>query len=86
MGHIIIVTHGTAGDILPLCGLASGLHERGHEVVMLTHSPYWALADTGYPARAANQLRDDDPKDAVSAVAEVLEGLLAVTSGAREAR
>jgi hypothetical protein len=45
-----------------------------------------ALADTGYPARAANQLRDDDPKDAVSAVAAVLEGLLAVTSGAREAR
>jgi hypothetical protein len=82
MGHIIIVTHGTASDILPLCGLASGLHERGHEVVMLTQ----ALADTGYPARAANQLRDDDPKDAVSAVSEVLEGLLAVTSGPREAR
>jgi UDP:flavonoid glycosyltransferase YjiC (YdhE family) len=45
-----------------------------------------ALADTGYPARAANQLRDDDPKHAVSAAAEVLEGLLAVTSAAREAR
>ena len=40
MGHIIIVTHGTAGDILQLCGLASGLRERGHEVVMLTHGPY----------------------------------------------
>lgn len=40
MGHIIIVTHGTAGDVLQLCGLASGLRERGHEVVMLTHGPY----------------------------------------------
>jgi rhamnosyltransferase subunit B len=40
MSQIFMVTHGTAGDILPFVRLAQGLRERGHEPVLITHQPY----------------------------------------------
>lgn len=44
MSKILIVTHGTMGDIIPFVRLAAGLRERGHEPVLLTHQPYEAHA------------------------------------------
>jgi rhamnosyltransferase subunit B len=40
MSKFLMVTHGTAGDILPFIRLAKGLRERGHEPVLMTHQPY----------------------------------------------
>lgn len=39
MSRILMVTHGSGGDIIPFARLAAGLIERGHEPVLLTHQP-----------------------------------------------
>ena len=40
MANAFVITHGTAGDILPLLGVAAALAAEGHRVTVLTHSPY----------------------------------------------
>lgn len=44
MGLIILVSHGSDGDVLPFIGLGRTLRERGHEVTLLTHAPYGPAA------------------------------------------
>jgi rhamnosyltransferase subunit B len=44
MSRILMVTHGSGGDIIPFVRLAAGLIERGHEPVLLTHQPYESYA------------------------------------------
>ncbi|MFC7275523.1 glycosyltransferase [Paractinoplanes rhizophilus] len=45
MSRVLIVTHGTAGDIGQLVRLGRGLRERGHDVAVLTHAPYASAAE-----------------------------------------
>ena len=40
MAVILLVTHGTAGDVLPFVRIGSALAGRGHDVSLLTHAPY----------------------------------------------
>ncbi|GAA3388826.1 glycosyltransferase [Cryptosporangium minutisporangium] len=40
MAVILLVTHGTAGDVLPFVRIGSALAARGHDVSLLTHAPY----------------------------------------------
>jgi rhamnosyltransferase subunit B len=40
MANVIVVTHGTAGDLLPFIGIGAALATGGHRVTVLTHSPY----------------------------------------------
>jgi rhamnosyltransferase subunit B len=44
MSRILMVTHGSGGDIIPFVRLAARLIERGHEPVLLTHQPYESYA------------------------------------------
>ena len=41
---MLLVSHGTDGDVLPFIGLGRLLAGRGHEVTVLTHAPYAELA------------------------------------------
>ncbi|GII81868.1 glycosyl transferase [Sphaerisporangium rufum] len=38
--RMLLVTHGTDGDVLPFIRLGGALRELGHEVTLLTHSPF----------------------------------------------
>ncbi|MEU8261675.1 nucleotide disphospho-sugar-binding domain-containing protein [Micromonospora sp. NPDC048999] len=40
MANAFVITHGTAGDLLPLIGVGKALAADGHRVTVLTHSPY----------------------------------------------
>lgn len=40
MAVFLLVTHGTAGDVLPFVRIGSVLAGRGHDVSVLTHAPY----------------------------------------------
>ncbi|SEH00746.1 UDP:flavonoid glycosyltransferase YjiC, YdhE family [Nonomuraea solani] len=42
---MLLVTHGTDGDVLPFVRLGRTLRERGHEVTLLTHAPYRSRAE-----------------------------------------
>lgn len=44
MANMLLVTHGTADDVLPFLALGAALHRRGHQVTLLTHSRYAAQA------------------------------------------
>ncbi|MEV4224010.1 nucleotide disphospho-sugar-binding domain-containing protein [Nonomuraea sp. NPDC049725] len=44
MTGVVLVTHGTHGDVLPFVGLGRVLRERGHRVELLTHAPFEAVA------------------------------------------
>jgi UDP:flavonoid glycosyltransferase YjiC (YdhE family) len=46
MAAIILVTHGTPGDVQPFLAIGRGLRKRGHEVTLITHGPYAGAADT----------------------------------------
>lgn len=35
-----LVTHGTAGDVLPFLRIGATLRRRGHDVILITHAPY----------------------------------------------
>jgi UDP:flavonoid glycosyltransferase YjiC (YdhE family) len=43
MATMLLVSHGTDGDVLPFIGLGRLLAGRGHEVTVLTHAPYAEL-------------------------------------------
>ncbi|WP_232663233.1 glycosyltransferase [Pseudonocardia sp. TRM90224] len=43
MATMLLVSHGTDGDVLPFIGLGRQLAGRGHEVTVLTHAPYAEL-------------------------------------------
>ncbi|WP_213452006.1 glycosyltransferase [Rhizomonospora bruguierae] len=57
MATVLMVTHGTAGDVLPFARIGSALARQGHEVTLCTHAPYertarragldFAAVDTG---------------------------------------
>ncbi|MBO3748352.1 glycosyltransferase family 1 protein [Streptosporangiaceae bacterium NEAU-GS5] len=40
MATFLLVTHGTAGDVLPFARIGRSLADRGHEVTLCTHAPY----------------------------------------------
>jgi UDP:flavonoid glycosyltransferase YjiC (YdhE family) len=43
MATMLLVSHGTDGDVLPFVRLGRLLAERGHDVTVLTHGPYSAV-------------------------------------------
>lgn len=43
--HFILVFNGTAGDAIPVIGIADQLQQRGHEVVVLGNAAYRPLAE-----------------------------------------
>lgn len=43
MATMLLVSHGTDGDVLPFIGLGRLLAGRGHDVTVLTHGPYAGL-------------------------------------------
>ncbi|WP_213451370.1 glycosyltransferase [Rhizomonospora bruguierae] len=45
MANAFVITHGTAGDLLPLIGVGAALAAEGHRVTVLTHHPYRDLVD-----------------------------------------
>lgn len=45
MTSFLLVTHGTAGDILPFARIGAILRAAGHEATLLTHAPFAAVAD-----------------------------------------
>lgn len=45
--NVILVTHGTAGDVLPFVGLGKRLAARGHRVTLLANAHFQSLADDG---------------------------------------
>ncbi|RKR92261.1 UDP:flavonoid glycosyltransferase YjiC (YdhE family) [Micromonospora pisi] len=47
MATVLLVSHGTHGDVWPMIHLGAGLRGRGHAVTLLTHTPY------GDPVRRA---------------------------------
>ena len=40
MGEFLLVTHGTAGDVLPFIRIGAALTARGHAVTLISHAPY----------------------------------------------
>ncbi|MEW9551700.1 glycosyltransferase [Nonomuraea sp. NPDC050783] len=48
LARMLLVAHGSDGDVLPFVRLGAVLRERGHDVTLLTHAPY------GDRARAAD--------------------------------
>ncbi len=46
MARVLMMSHGTDGDVLPFIRIGRALRERGHDVSLLTHAPYagWAAA------------------------------------------
>ncbi|MGW4464059.1 glycosyltransferase [Micromonospora sp. NPDC004704] len=40
MATVLLVSHGTHGDVWPMIHLGAGLRGRGHDVTLLTHAPY----------------------------------------------
>src|SRR5690349_2723034 len=40
MGEFLLVTHGTAGDVLPFISVGAALAARGHAVTLISHAPY----------------------------------------------
>jgi len=44
MTNILMTTHGTSGDVVPLLSVGQALSARGHSVTLITHSHYADLA------------------------------------------
>ncbi len=44
MGEFLLVTHGTAGDVLPFIRIGAALTARGHAATLISHAPYAARA------------------------------------------
>ncbi|GAA0240822.1 glycosyltransferase [Cryptosporangium japonicum] len=42
MAVVLLVTHGSGGDVLPFVRIGAALAARGHDVSLLTHAPYAA--------------------------------------------
>lgn len=48
MANLLLITHGTWGDVLPFLGLGAALARQGHRATVLTHAPYRrAVLDAG---------------------------------------
>ncbi|MDG6109857.1 hypothetical protein Daura_17710 [Dactylosporangium aurantiacum] len=45
MGDFLLVTHGTAGDVLPFVGIGAALTARGHTATLVSHAPYAGRAE-----------------------------------------
>ncbi|MEV4139589.1 nucleotide disphospho-sugar-binding domain-containing protein [Dactylosporangium sp. NPDC049742] len=47
MSAFLLVTHGSAGDVLPFVRIGAELRARGHDVTLLTHAPFATLGERG---------------------------------------
>jgi len=74
MANILLVTLGTAGDVLPFVRIGQALTVRGHRVSLLTHSRYAGLAQ-----RAGLEFAPLDQPDAFTEFVQDLS-LLTATS------
>jgi UDP:flavonoid glycosyltransferase YjiC (YdhE family) len=50
MAAFLLVTHGTAGDVLPFARIGAELAGRGHDVTLISHAPFARHAPYGFAA------------------------------------
>ncbi|MEO3860360.1 nucleotide disphospho-sugar-binding domain-containing protein [Acrocarpospora sp. B8E8] len=50
MTRILLVTHGTDGDVLPFVRLGAELRAAGHEITLVSHAPYRDRCDLDFAA------------------------------------